>query len=52
MHHSVAKFVPRLMSIDQAEYHIFVCTEIKEQAENDPNFISNIITGDILGVWV
>ena len=43
---SVAKFVPRLMSSDQNEYHIAVCTELKEQAENDPNFISDIITGD------
>ena len=31
---------------DQNEYCIAVCTELKEQAENDPNFISNFITGD------
>ena len=46
MHHSAAKFVPRLMSSDQNEYHIAVCTELKERAESDPNFISSIITGD------
>jgi hypothetical protein len=46
MRHSVAKFVTRLMSSNQNEYHIAVCTEFKEQAENDPTFISNIITGD------
>jgi hypothetical protein len=44
--HSVAKFVPRLMSSNQNEYHIAFCPELKEQAENDPNFITNIITGD------
>jgi hypothetical protein len=38
-----AKFVPRLLSNDQKEYRIAVCTELKEQAAN---FISNIITGD------
>lgn len=41
-----AKFVLRLLSSDQREYCIAVCAEFKEQAENDPNFISNIITCD------
>ena len=40
-----AKFVPRLLSGDQKKYHIAVCAELKEQAEN-PNFISDIITDD------
>jgi hypothetical protein len=26
--------------------HIAVCTKLKERSENDPNFTSNIITGD------
>ena len=46
MWHITAKFVPRLLSSDQKEYHIAVCTELKEWAENYPNFISNINTGD------
>ena len=41
-----AKFVPRLLSNDQKEHCIPVCTELKEQAEKDANFISTIITGD------
>jgi hypothetical protein len=45
-----AKFLPRLLSNDQKEYHIAVCTELKEQAENNSYFISNIITGD--AYWV
>jgi hypothetical protein len=28
------------------EYCIAVCTDLKEQAEYNPTFISNIITGD------
>jgi len=41
-----AKFVPRLLSNDQKEYHIAVCTKLKEQAENNSNFIFTITTGD------
>ena len=31
---------------DKNGYCIAVCTELKEQAKNEPNFISNFITGD------
>jgi histone-lysine N-methyltransferase SETMAR len=41
-----AKFVPRLLSDDQKAHHIFVCRELKQQARDNPNFISNIITSD------
>jgi hypothetical protein len=40
------KFVPRLPSNDQKEHCVAVCSELKEQTENDPNFISTIITDD------
>jgi hypothetical protein len=40
-----AKFVPRLLSNDQKEHRVAVCSELKEPTENDPNFISAIITG-------
>jgi len=33
MRRTAAKFVPRLLSRDQTEYCISVCTEIEEQAE-------------------
>jgi histone-lysine N-methyltransferase SETMAR len=45
-----ARFVPRLLSDDQKAHRISVCRELKQQAKNNPNFISNIITGD--KVWV
>jgi hypothetical protein len=41
-----AKFVTRLLSNDQKEHRVSVCSELKEQTENDPNFISSIIIGD------
>jgi hypothetical protein len=46
MRRIAAKFVPRLLSCYQKEHRIVVCIALKEQAKNDPNFISNIIIGD------
>jgi hypothetical protein len=44
MWRTAAKFVPGLLSNDKKEHHVAVCSELKEQTENDPNFIS-IMTG-------
>jgi hypothetical protein len=41
-----AKFVQRMPSKHQNEYRIAVCTELKKQPENGPNFISKVITSD------
>jgi hypothetical protein len=41
-----SEFVLMLLSNDQKEYCIAVSTELKEQTENTPNFISTIITAD------
>jgi hypothetical protein len=46
MWHTAAKFVTKILSNDQNEHHVAVCSKLKEQTENDPNFISTIITGD------
>jgi hypothetical protein len=40
------KFVPRLLGNDQKKHCIAGCSELKEQIESDPSFISTIITGD------
>jgi len=45
-----ARFVPRLHSDDQKALRVSVCRELKQQARDDPNFISNITTGD--ETWV
>jgi hypothetical protein len=41
-----AKFVPRLLSDDQKAHRVSVSRKLKQEARDDPNFISNIITGD------
>jgi hypothetical protein len=50
MRHISARFVPRLLSHDQKALRVSVCRELKQQATDGPNFISNIITGD--ETWV
>ena len=50
MRHISARFVPRLLSNDQKALRVSVCRELKQRARVDPNFISNIITGD--ETWV
>jgi hypothetical protein len=50
MRHISARFVPRLLRDDQKAHRVSVCRELKQQARDDTNFISNIITGD--ETWV
>jgi histone-lysine N-methyltransferase SETMAR len=45
-----ARSVPRLLSDDQKAHGVSLCRELKQEARDDPNFISNIITGD--ETWV
>jgi len=49
MRHVSVKFVPRLLTAEQDD-HVSICTDLREQAQNDPNFMSSVITGD--GSWV
>jgi len=41
-----AKFVPRLLTAEQKDDHVSICTDLRERAQNDPNFMSSVITGD------
>jgi len=45
-----SKFMPRLLSFDQKQQWLDVCLDLKENAHNDPSFLSNVITGD--ETWV
>jgi len=46
MQHVASKFVPRLLSVHQKEQRLDVCLDLKENAANDPSFLSNVLTGD------
>ena len=50
MHCVAAKFVPRILTADQKQQRINVCTELYQLASNDEIFLSRVITGD--EVWV
>jgi hypothetical protein len=46
MRRTVVKFVPQFLTNNQKLWHINVCTELWEKDNEDPAFISGIITGD------
>jgi len=46
MRHVAAKFVPSLLTEDQQKSWLTVCQDLKRELENDPNFLSRVITGD------
>jgi len=41
-----AKFVPQLLTEDQKNNCLNVCYDLREQAGNDPQILSNVVTGD------
>jgi len=41
-----AKCVPRLLTAEQKDDRMSICTDLRERAQNDLNFISSVITGD------
>ena len=46
MRRVTSEFVPRLLSVDQKQQRLDVCLDLKENAANNPSFLSNVITGD------
>jgi len=46
MHHVTAKFVPRILTADQKQQCVNVCTELRQLASDDEMFLSRVITGD------
>jgi hypothetical protein len=47
-----AKFVPRLSTNDEKQRCVNVCLELREKANEDPTFISRIITGDKSWIYI
>jgi len=46
MKHVSAKFVPRLLIEDQKTVVLNVCYDLREQVGNDPQILSQVVTGD------
>ena len=44
-----AKLVSHLLTVEEDD-PVSICTEFREQAQNDPNFVSSVISGD--EIWV
>ena len=46
MHRVAAKFVSRILTADQKQQCVNVCTELRQLASDDETFLSRVITGD------
>lgn len=46
LHQVAHKFVPRLLTPEHKQYRFQICEDLSDQAQNDPTFMSRIITGD------
>jgi len=51
MRRVTAKFVPRLLTAEQKDNRVSICTDLRDRAQNDPNFMSLVITGDECWVY-
>jgi len=51
MRRVTAKFVPRLLTAEQKDDRVSICTYLCDRAQNDPNFMSSVITGDECWVY-
>ena len=51
MRRVTAKFVPRLLTAEQKDDRVSICTDLRDRVQNDPNFMSSIITGDKCWVY-
>jgi hypothetical protein len=41
-----AKLVSHLLTVEEKDDPVSICTDLCEQAQNDPNFMSAVISGD------
>ncbi|PNF32071.1 hypothetical protein B7P43_G05722 [Cryptotermes secundus] len=44
MRRIAAKFVPRLLQNEQKQHRLEVCRELQQQLQEDPNFLSKVVT--------
>ena len=46
MHRVAAKFVPTILTADQKQQRVNVCTELRQLASDDETFLSRVVIGD------
>jgi len=46
MHRVAAKFVPRILTADQKQRRVNVCTELRQLVSDNETFLSRVIIGD------
>jgi histone-lysine N-methyltransferase SETMAR len=46
MRRVAAKFVPKILTGDQKQQRVNVCTELRQLASNDETFLSRVSAGD------
>jgi len=46
MRRVTAKFVPRLLTAEQKDDRVSIYTDLHDRAQNNPNFMSSVNTGD------
>jgi len=46
MHRVAPKFVPRILTADQKQHRVNVCTELRQLASDNETFLSRVIIGD------
>jgi hypothetical protein len=46
MRQVAAKFIPRVLTAEQEENHLFAATDLLQCTESDADFLGNIITGN------
>ncbi|PNF41547.1 hypothetical protein B7P43_G12312 [Cryptotermes secundus] len=46
MRRIAAKFVPRLLQNEQKQHHLEMFRELQQQLQENPNFLSKVVTGD------
>jgi len=51
MRRVTAKFVPRLLTAEQKDDRVSICTDLCDRAQNYPKLISSVITGDECWVY-
>ena len=46
-----AKFVPRVLTVEQKQQRLSISLELRDRAASDSSFLGNIITGDETGFY-